>query len=117
MQNALKEDRMVSITFENRKWYAGYIAEAPNLKPNEKYFKLLTILSGYRHKDTLIAIRTLSYANIDSIGASPKDFVITLPLDSVRTANLFDPAIYEDNFAGPSQGARRKRKPKTAGRE
>ena len=61
LQQAVDEERMVSISFENRKWYAGYVAEAPNLKPTEKYFKLLPVLSGYRDKDTLAARRTLSY--------------------------------------------------------
>ncbi|MDP9055343.1 MAG: hypothetical protein M3N93_13750 [Acidobacteriota bacterium] len=100
MQRAANEERMLSITFDSRKWYAGYLVEAPNLKPSERYFKLLPILSGYRDKDTLVARRTLSYVNIDRIpGINPADFAITLPIASVRTANLFDPAVYEDHFA------------------
>ena len=100
MQRAVNEERMLSITFDSRKWYAGYLVEAPNLKPSEKYFKLLPILSGYRDKDTLVARRTLSYVDINQIpGVNPADFVITLPIGAVRTANLFDPAVYEDHFA------------------
>jgi hypothetical protein len=101
MQRAVDEERMISFTFDSRKWYAGYLVEAPNLRPNEKYFKLLPIISGYRDKDTLEARRTLSYIDVEQApGANPTDFVITLPIESVRTANLFDPEVYEDRFAG-----------------
>jgi hypothetical protein len=105
MQKALKEGRMLSITLESRKWYAGYLVDAPDLRPSEKYFSLLPILSGYRDKDTLEARRTLRYDVVyekiaEDAGISAEDFVITLPLASVRTANLFDLAVYQDHFAG-----------------
>jgi hypothetical protein len=101
MQEAVIKNRMVSITFESRKWYAGYLTESPNLKPSEKYFRLLPILSGYRDKDTLTATRTLSYLDAyERADVNAEDFVITLPLGSVMTANLFDPEVYEDHFAG-----------------
>lgn len=101
MQAAVNGERMVSITFESRKWYAGYITEAPNLKLSEKYFTMLPILSGYRDKDTLQAKRTLRYDDVYlRSGVDPAEFVIVLPLASVRTANLFDPDVYEDHFAG-----------------
>ena len=63
MQIALKGERMLSITLETRKWYAGYVAEVPTLKPSEKYFRIIPILSGYRDKDTLSATRTISYVH------------------------------------------------------
>jgi hypothetical protein len=105
MQKALNGGRMLSITLESRKWYAGYLVDAPDLRPSEKYFSLLPVLSGYRDKDTLEARRTLRYDQVyekiaEGDGISPEDFVITLPLASVRTANLFDLAVYEDHFSG-----------------
>jgi hypothetical protein len=110
MQKALKEERMLSITLESRKWYAGYLVAAPDLRPSEKYFSLLPVLSGYRDKDTLEARRTLRYDQVyeriaGDGGISPEDFVITLPLASVRTANLFDLAVYQDHFAGSGDDA------------
>ena len=104
MQAAVNGDRMVSITFDSRKWYAGYIIEAPNLKPSEKYFTILPIISGYRDKDTLEATRTLRYDDVYSRPeVNPSDFVIILPLAPVRTASLFDPDVYEDHFAVPNR--------------
>ena len=94
------EERMVSITLDNRKWYAGYIAEGPNLEPSERYFKILPIISGYRDKDTLRLIRTVSYEDVFSKpNVDPREFVITLPLGDVKVANLFDPVVYHDHFA------------------
>jgi len=104
MQAAVNGDRMVSITFDSRKWYAGYIIEAPNLKPSEKYFTILPIISGYRDKDTLEATRTLRYDDVYSRPeVNPSDFVIILPLAPVRTKSLFDPDVYEDHFAVPNR--------------
>ena len=97
MQEAVRTGRMISVTFDTRKWYVGYVAEIPNLKPSEKYFRMLPILSGYTDKDSLVTRRTRSYQDID--GSVPSDFVITLPLKDVKSANLFDPEFYNDFFA------------------
>jgi hypothetical protein len=106
MQTAVEGERMISVTFDSRKWYAGYIVEAPDLKPREKYFKLLPVISGYRDKDTLAAVATLSYAAVyQSPGVVANDFVITLPIEAVRTANLFDPSVYEEHFVGSAHAA------------
>lgn len=100
LQRALNEERMVSITLETRKWYAGYVFEAPNLRPSENYFSLIPVLSGYRDKDTLEARRTLAYNHLFESGEmDPEDLVIILPIESVRTANLFDPKLYDDHFS------------------
>ena len=111
MQRAVKEERMLSITLESRKWYAGYLINTPDLRPSEKYFSLLPVLSGYRDKDTLEARRTLRYDRIYEKmaydhGVAAEDFVITLPLASVRTANLFDLTVYQDHFAGSGDTTR-----------
>lgn len=104
MQKAVNEERMISITFDSRKWYAGYLIKAPDLRPSEQYFSLLPVLSGYRDKDTLVARRSIRYDELyekfhEDGATSVDDFVITLPIASVRTANLFDPDVYEDHFA------------------
>ncbi|MBC7925181.1 MAG: hypothetical protein H7039_05945 [Bryobacteraceae bacterium] len=105
LQRAVREQRMLSLTLDNRKWYAGYVTEAPNLKPSEKYFKILPMLSGYRDKDSLEVRRTLSYDTVATMpGVDPTGFVITLPLADVKMANLFDPVVYKDHFASERPG-------------
>jgi hypothetical protein len=100
LHEAINEAKMVSITLESRKWYAGYVAEAPNLRPSEIYFNLLPILSGYRDKDTLQAKRKLAYDELyNRENVNPADFVITLPIASVRSASFFDPDVYNEHFS------------------
>ena len=95
---AIRGNRLVSITLANRKWYVGYVAEAPNLNPAERYFRLLPIVSGFRDKDTLETTRTTFYTDIADLSASA-DLVITLPIADVQSANFFDPDLYEQHFA------------------
>jgi hypothetical protein len=100
LQEAINQERMVSITLETRKWYAGYVAESPSLRPTETYFSILPILSGYRDKDTLEAKRSIAYDELyGAENVNPADFVVTLPIASVRTASLFDPDVYHDHFS------------------
>lgn len=95
---AATESRLLSVTMESRKWYAGFVAEAPNLNPEEKYFRLLPIVSGYRDADTLETFRTVFYDEVLEV-ADSADFVITLPIADVKSANFFDPDVYEEHFA------------------
>lgn len=99
MLEAASTDMMISITLENRKWYAGYVTESPNLKPTEKYFSLVPILSGYRDKDSLVVKQLIDYSEKFADGMVPDDFALILPLQSVRSANPFDPELYDEYFA------------------
>ena len=97
--------RMVSITLSSRKWYVGYVAESINLKPQEQYFRLVPVLSGYRKTDTLQVTRTHDYSEIYGAGTlDSRNFVLTLPLEDVSIAGFFDPSVYEEYFA-PEEAA------------
>lgn len=97
---AARDKRLISVTLDTRKWYVGLVAEAPNLNPEEKYFRLLPLVSGFRDKDTLQTYRTVYYEDVlDEQTVDPDDLVITLPIEDVRSANLFDPDIYQSYFA------------------
>ena len=98
LHTAVKDKRLISVTLETRKWYVGFVAEAPNLKPTEQFFRILPMVSGYRDKDTLKTFRTVFYEDILEAPDSA-DFVITLPIDDVKSANFFDPDVYEAYFA------------------
>lgn len=102
LHRAQQENQLVSITLENRKWYVGWVAESPNLDPQELYFRLLPFMSGYRDKDNLRTFRTVSYESaLEEPSVDPRDLVITLPLRDVKVANLFSEDLYNDYFEEP----------------
>ena len=100
LHRAEREKLLISITLASRKWYVGWVVESPNLRPDEKYFRLLPFTSGYRDKDTLETYRTVFYEDaLMEDRNSAKEFVMILPLDGVQVANLFDPDVYNEYFA------------------
>ncbi|MBV9082784.1 MAG: hypothetical protein JOZ62_08925 [Acidobacteriaceae bacterium] len=100
LHRAERDDLPVSLTLSSLKWYVGFVAESPNLSPEEKYFRILPIMSGYRDRTTLETLRRTSY---EKVLADPtvnhSDLVITLPLDDVKIASLFDDSVYDEYFA------------------
>lgn len=104
LHHAESNESLISVTMDTRKWYVGFVAMSPNLSPQEMYFRILPVLSGYREKDSLRFIQTVSYQDVISFeeedGIDPQQFVITLPLKDVKSANLFDIDIYQNYFLG-----------------
>lgn len=106
LHRAAEESLLISVTLDNRKWYVGWITSSPNLDPQELYFRLLPLTSGYRDKDTLETYRTVYYQNVLSDESlDPDRFFITLPLKDVKAANFFDPDVYNQYFAEPGKPA------------
>ena len=109
LYRAQRETRPISVTLSNLKWYVGYVTESPNLSPDELYFRILPLMSGYRSRDTLETYRTVFYDEVLQDAAVDKnDLVITLPLADVKIASLFDEDVYDEYFAeepenGPGQ--------------
>ena len=100
LHEAEQQERPISITLDTRKWYIGYVAESPNLDPQETYFRLLPVISGYRDKDTLETFRTVFYEEVyRDPECDSEDFVITIPIKDVKIANFFDMELYEQYFA------------------
>jgi hypothetical protein len=105
LHEAEKGRDLISVTLDSRKWYVGLVAGSPNLSPEEAYFQLLPIFSGYRDKDNLETKRTVNYRDwIDSNQSDHADFVITIPLRDVKIANRFDPDLYGE-LTAPGDGA------------
>ncbi len=99
LHRAERNDSLISVTMDSRKWYVGYVAESPNLSPQEMYFRILPVISGYREKDSLRFIQTVSYEDvIRDEEIDRQRFVLTLPLKDVKSANLFDIDLYQDYF-------------------
>lgn len=102
---AQREKSLISITLDNRKWYVGWVTESPNLDPQELYFRLLPYRSGYRDNDNLTPVYTTFYDGPLNEGSFDKnDLIITLPLNDVKTANLFNEDLFNDYFAEPPAG-------------
>jgi Family of unknown function (DUF6338) len=96
-----RQTELVSVTLANGKWYVGFVAEAINLDPQEAYFRILPIISGYRRRETLEPTRTVYYPTVyEKPEIDSGDFVITIPIREVLIASLFDARVYEDHFAG-----------------
>ncbi len=102
LDEAANQKRLISVTLDSRKWYAGWVVESPNLNPLEQYFRLLPFISGYRDKDTLEPRRTVYYeAVLRDTTLDRTEFVITLPLKDVKIAGFFNDDIYDEFFAEP----------------
>jgi hypothetical protein len=102
IHQAQKEERLISLTLDSRKWYVGWVAESPNLYPQEQYFTLLPFISGYRDKDTLETQQTVYYeAVLADNSLDHSEFVVTLPLKDVKIAGFFNDEVYDEYFAAP----------------
>jgi hypothetical protein len=101
---AAQEHFLVSVTIDSRKWYIGWIMESPSLLPQERYFRLLPYMSGYRDKDTLETFRTVFYEDVlNTPELDKRELVLTLPLDAVKIAGRFNENVYNEYFAEPDQ--------------
>lgn len=99
LHDSASKTRPIALTLDTRKWYMGYVRESPNLDPQEQYFTLIPVLSGYRDSDTLAVETTVMYDPVSDEGKNKNDFAITIPLASVKSAHYFDKDVYERSFA------------------
>jgi hypothetical protein len=114
LHESVKSKRAISISLDTRKWYAGYVTESPNLDPQEQYFSLIPILSGYRDINTLTVTDTVLYS--EAYEHTDKNlFSITIPLAAVKSANFFDQNVYETFFDADGDAAEAEAKTMTAG--
>lgn len=101
---AAEERFLISITLDSRKWYVGWVVASPGLMPQEKYFRLLPYMSGYRDSSTLETFRTTFYEDVlATSGLDANELVITLPIDAVKIAGRFNEDFYNEYFAEPEQ--------------
>ena len=60
------------------------------------------LLSGYRKQDTLRFVQTVNYTDRTVLARTEEEsriFTMTLPIDAVVSANVFDLDVYEQEFA------------------
>lgn len=107
LHNAARLRKPIAVTLESRKWYMGYVRDSPNLDPQEQYFALIPILSGYRDSQSLVVKQTVFYEMAYRHGEDRNDFAITIPLNSVKSAHFFKQDVYERFFATKRRSPRR----------
>jgi hypothetical protein len=92
---ASSEEKTVSISLDNGKFYIGLIAAAPNLAPHDTYLAITPFYSGYRNRETLTLVFTVNYLDVyERHGLDPENFRVVLPMANVRIASLFDQSAY-----------------------
>lgn len=103
--------KAICVTLSDRKVYVGLVVQAPRLHPQEEYFELLPLRSGFRDKETgelrlLLDYSPLLHALRDGDPRLRRhgqdDFLILLPFKEVVSARAFDPDIYAGTFFRPS---------------
>lgn len=91
----------VSLTLDTRKFYIGFVQEIPSLDPSKAFVRLLPMLSGYREEKALTFQFTTPYNAALEQAADKNDFVIVIPLQAIKSANLFDPTTHAKHFEQP----------------
>jgi hypothetical protein len=93
---------MVSVTLSNRKFYVGFVKTAPSLDPQDVYFRIYPVMSGYRDDKTLRFQKTTDYNPVLEAAEEYEPFFVTIPIRSVEVANPFDSDAYVKYFQPPS---------------
>lgn len=103
LERALMETKQVSVTVKTGKVYVGFVTSNFDPAYERKYIRILPMSSGYRDP-TQQMVLTTDYAKVYAqiIRQDPKlqtvgvdDFQIVIPVAEIASANLFDPAAYE----------------------
>jgi hypothetical protein len=106
LYDLIDTDEAICVTLSDHKVYVGLVVTTPRLHPNEQYFEILPIRSGYREKDTGELRLTVDYSPLiqavkerdeGTSDRSLEDFLLLLPFKDVISARRFD----TDLFAGP----------------
>jgi hypothetical protein len=98
---AMYANKAVSITLSHRKVYIGFVLDPPD-SPHDRYLTLMLLLSGYRSEESLRFTETINYADrtiLEETIVESQIFTITIPMDNVVSANIFDLDLYEQEFA------------------
>ncbi len=99
--DAMDQNDAIMLTLDTRKVYIGYVWESPNLKTAMSNVMLLPAMSGYRDATDMTLKLTTDYISIwrgNKLAA--RDFVLVIPTASIKSACIFDLALYQKHFGG-----------------
>ena len=100
LHGSMLQLKPVSITLDSRKFYIGFVQSVPSLDPSKAYVRLMPMLSGYRNQSDLRLEFTTHYRDaLVNAGDKIKDFVIVIPLASIKSVNLYDQQVHDRFFA------------------
>jgi hypothetical protein len=106
VHTAVREERPISLTLDNRKLYVGVIVDAPNLEAHDAFLSLMPWFSGYRDKDTLVLVFTVDYLRVyEKQNLEKYHFRVVVPISSIRMISFFDPAVLS-GFRSGRRGSR-----------
>ena len=95
VHTAAREERPVSLTLDNRKFYVGIIVDAPNLEAHDAFLSLVPWFSGCRDKDTLALTFGVDYLRVyEQQHLEMYQFRVVVPIASIRMVSFFDPSVY-----------------------
>lgn len=95
VHTAVRGERPVSLTLDNRKFYVGIIVDAPNLEAHDAFLSLVPWFSGCRDKDTLALIFGVDYLRVyETQHLEMYRFRVVVPIASIRMISFFDPSVY-----------------------
>lgn len=98
--NAMDQTDAVMLTLDSRKLYVGYVWESPNLEIEMTHVVLLPAMSGYREQESLRTNFTTNYISLWRSGkVQPEEFLVLIPVSSIKTASIFDLDIYRTHFS------------------
>ena len=83
--------KMIMVTLENNKVYAGWPLEAPN-NEERKWLRLVPQWSGYRDKKSTITVQT-DYSKVFNISPSNQNRML-IPVEKIVTVQPFAPEIF-----------------------
>lgn len=101
---AMEQTKQISVTMKNGKVYIGFVTSNFNPAYDRKYITILPMGSGFRDPTTQVVTINTDYAavyqqiirdNNEFLIRGVDDFLITLPVAEIISANLFDPDAYQ----------------------
>ena len=95
LHTAQAQERLVALTLDNNKVYIGTVAAAPNLEAHDAFVSLTPFFSGYRTSETRELVLSVDYLSVyERENLDPAEFVVVVPVPSIRVAGFFDHTIY-----------------------
>lgn len=103
--DAMDKSEAIMLTLDSRKVYVGFVWQSPNLRTGMNHILLLPAVSGYRDEKTMEVEFTTNYVRLwapkdehSEPTVPPSEFVTVIPVNSVKSASMFDMEIYDAHF-------------------
>lgn len=90
MYEALKKKKPVLIILNSDKCYVGRVIKTPDIFSEDKYLRLIPVLSGYRDKDKKELQFVHNYAELLKYSQPVFETDITLPVKEIESLRFFD---------------------------